>query len=65
MTINFSRVHFEEQTDQLRRKERMILRVNENGSKQYESSRVLYMEVVPNMEGPSLMGNRVDDTSTI
>ena len=43
----------------------MILRVNENGSKQYESSRVPYMEVVPNMEGFSLMGNRVGDTSTI
>ena len=28
----------------------MILRLNENGSKQYESSRFLYMEEVPNME---------------
>ena len=65
MTINFSRVHFEEQTDQLRRNERMILRINENGSKQYESSRVPYMEVVPNMEGFSLMGNRVGNSSTI
>ena len=29
----------------------MILRLNENGSKQYESSPFPYMEVVPNMEG--------------
>ena len=28
----------------------MILRLNENGSKQYESSHFSYMEVVPNME---------------
>ena len=29
----------------------MTLRLNENGSKQYESSPFPYMEVVPNMEG--------------
>ena len=29
----------------------MTLRLNENGSKQYESSTFPYMEVVPNMEG--------------
>ena len=29
----------------------MILRLNENGSKQYESSRLPFMEEVPNMEG--------------
>ena len=28
-----------------------ILRLNENGSEQYESSRFQYMEVVPNLEG--------------
>ena len=29
----------------------MILRLNENGSKRYESSRFPYMEVAPNKEG--------------
>ena len=29
----------------------VILRLIENGSKRYESSRFPYMEVVPNMEG--------------
>ena len=29
----------------------MILRINENGSKQNDSSRFQYMEVVPNLEG--------------
>ena len=28
-----------------------ILSLNENGSKQYESSRFSYMEALPNMEG--------------
>ena len=28
-----------------------ILRLNQNGSKRYESSRFPYIEVVPNMEG--------------
>ena len=43
----------------------MILRLNENGSKQYESSRLPYMEVAPNMERFSLYENCVGVTTTI
>ena len=43
----------------------MILRINENGSKQYESSRFLYMELVPNVGGFSLNGYCVGVTTTI
>ena len=42
-----------------------ILRLIENGSKQFESSRFPYMEVVPNMKGFSLYGNCIGVTTTV
>ena len=46
----------------------LILRLNENGSKQYDSSRFPYMEVVSNMDVMSEISknrNCVGVTSTI
>ena len=43
----------------------MILSSNENGSKQYESSRFPQMEVVPNIEVFFLYGNYLCVTSII
>ena len=42
-----------------------ILRLNENGGKQFESSRFPFLEVVTNMEGFSLFGNCVGVTPTV
>ena len=43
----------------------MFLRLNENGSNQYESTRFPYMKIVPNLEVFSPYRNCVGITTTI